>query len=181
MLSFHATEGTTSRTQSKTWVSLMSTRECICCVIRLTSLQYNCQPKPDMTHFWFLKIHKRLNDSCTNWFLPPATKLGQGNIFRSVCQEFCSLGGLHHCMLGYTPQEQTPPSAVHEQVHFRAFRAHVSPGFTGLIFDLTSPRHPYPVSLMNTGSAIATIDGLYSYVIGLKSRFCHNFGNYIHK
>ena len=25
--------------------------------------------------------------------LPPATKLGQGNIFRSVCQEFCSLGG----------------------------------------------------------------------------------------
>ena len=32
--------------------------------------------------------------------LPPATKLGQGNTFRSVCQEFCSqrwwgrLGGL---------------------------------------------------------------------------------------
>ena len=26
--------------------------------------------------------------------LPPATKLGQGNIFRSVCQEFCSQGGL---------------------------------------------------------------------------------------
>ena len=25
--------------------------------------------------------------------LPPATKLGQGNIFRSVCQEFCSRGG----------------------------------------------------------------------------------------
>ena len=23
-------------------------------------------------------------------YLPPATKLGQGNIFRSVCQEFCS-------------------------------------------------------------------------------------------
>ena len=29
-------------------------------------------------------------------FLPPATKLGQGNIFRSVCQEFCShLGAVH--------------------------------------------------------------------------------------
>ena len=27
-------------------------------------------------------------------FLPPATKLGQGNIFRSVCQEFCSQGGV---------------------------------------------------------------------------------------
>ena len=26
-------------------------------------------------------------------FLPPAMKLGQGNIFRSVCQEFCSQGG----------------------------------------------------------------------------------------
>ena len=25
--------------------------------------------------------------------LPPATKLGQGNIFRSVCQEFCPRGG----------------------------------------------------------------------------------------
>ena len=25
-------------------------------------------------------------------FLPPATKLGQGNIFRSVCQEFCPQG-----------------------------------------------------------------------------------------
>ena len=29
-------------------------------------------------------------------FLPPTTKLGQGNIFRSVCQEFCShLGAVH--------------------------------------------------------------------------------------
>ena len=26
-------------------------------------------------------------------FLPPTTKLGQGNIFRSVCQEFCTQGG----------------------------------------------------------------------------------------
>ena len=26
-------------------------------------------------------------------FSPPATKLGQGNIFRSVCQEFCPCGG----------------------------------------------------------------------------------------
>ena len=25
-------------------------------------------------------------------FLPPATKFGQGNIFRSVCQEFCPRG-----------------------------------------------------------------------------------------
>ena len=32
------------------------------------------------------------------WFLPPATKLGQGNIFRSVCQEFCPQGGA--CVAG---------------------------------------------------------------------------------
>ena len=30
-------------------------------------------------------------------FLPPATKLGQGNIFRSVCQQFCPWGGMRGC------------------------------------------------------------------------------------
>ena len=39
--------------------------------------------------------------------LPAATKLGQGNIFTSVCQEFCPQGGcLPHCMLGYNPLDQ---------------------------------------------------------------------------
>ena len=33
-------------------------------------------------------------------FLPPATKLGQGNIFRSVCQEFCSRRGGGHVWWG---------------------------------------------------------------------------------
>ena len=47
-------------------------------------------------------LHQRLLDTCTGLLLPPATKLGQGNIFRSVCQEFCSRGALPHCMLGYT-------------------------------------------------------------------------------
>ena len=45
-------------------------------------------------------------------FLPAATKLGQGNIFTSVCQEFCSQGEggcLPQCMLGYTPRADTPP------------------------------------------------------------------------
>ena len=36
---------------------------------------------------------------------------GQGNIFSSVCQEFCSQGGLPQCMLGYHLLEQTPPLA----------------------------------------------------------------------
>ena len=50
----------------------------------------------------------------TSLFLP---KLGQGNIFTSVCQEFCSQGGLPQCMLGYhhpptdkaAPPGPTPP------------------------------------------------------------------------
>ena len=32
-------------------------------------------------------------ESNATCFLPPATKLGQGNIFSSVCQEFCPWGG----------------------------------------------------------------------------------------
>ena len=35
---------------------------------------------------------------CTFIYLPPTTKLGQGNIFRSVCQEFCLQGGT--CVAG---------------------------------------------------------------------------------
>ena len=47
--------------------------------------------------------------------------LGQGNIFSSVCQEFCSQGGgLPQCMLGYhpprsrhPPPNQAPPWTKH--------------------------------------------------------------------
>ena len=49
-------------------------------------------------------------------FLPPATKLGQGNILRSVCQEFCLRGGgesgpLHAGIHTPTPGPEagTPP------------------------------------------------------------------------
>ena len=34
-------------------------------------------------------------------FLPPAMKLGQGNIFRSVRQQFCPQGGMHGCLGGH--------------------------------------------------------------------------------
>ena len=40
-------------------------------------------------------------DFCS--LLPAATKLGQGNIFTSVCQEFCPRGG------GIHPPDQAPP------------------------------------------------------------------------
>ena len=50
-------------------------------------------------------------------YLPAATKLGQGNIFTSVCQEFCPQGGrgsasvhagIHHPP-PWTSQADTPP------------------------------------------------------------------------
>ena len=44
--------------------------------------------------------------------LPPATKLGQGHIFRSVCQEFCSQGEgsapLHAGIHPLGPEAGTP-------------------------------------------------------------------------
>ena len=46
-------------------------------------------------------------------FLPAATKLGQGNMFTSVCQEFCPQGGRVsagiHPPSRHPPPEQTPP------------------------------------------------------------------------
>ena len=36
-------------------------------------------------------------------FLPPATKLWQGNIFTAVCQSFCSRGGGSLCPGGLCP------------------------------------------------------------------------------
>ena len=47
-------------------------------------------------------------------FLPPATKLEQGNIFTSVCQEFCPQGGsaTNH-PLGRDTPGQTPPRSRH--------------------------------------------------------------------
>ena len=56
----------------------------------------------------------RLSTHCRIWlkYLPAAMKLGQGNIFTSVCQEFCPQGGLPQCMLGYPPnQAHTPPQS----------------------------------------------------------------------
>ena len=52
-------------------------------------------------------------------FLPPATKLEQGNIFTSVCQEFCPQGVCHQpppwadTPLGRHTPGQTPPRSRH--------------------------------------------------------------------
>ena len=45
--------------------------------------------------------------------LPPATKLGQGNIFRSVCQEFCSHPGAVHAGRYEQQAGGTHPTGMH--------------------------------------------------------------------
>ena len=44
---------------------------------------------------------------CSSEYLSAATKLGQGNIFRSVCQEFCPRGG--GCLPASPPRADPPP------------------------------------------------------------------------
>ena len=44
-----------------------------------------------------IKSKEKETEDCS---LPPATKLGQGNIFRSVCQQFCPRGGMCGCSGG---------------------------------------------------------------------------------
>ena len=50
-------------------------------------------------------------------FLPPATKLGQGNVFTGVCDSV-NKGCLPQCMLGYhplPPKDQTRPPPTRDQ------------------------------------------------------------------
>ena len=46
-------------------------------------------------------------------YLPPAKKLGQGNIFRSVCQEFCSQPGAVHAGRYVQQAGSTHPTGMH--------------------------------------------------------------------
>ena len=46
-------------------------------------------------------------------FIPSATKLGQGNIFRSVCQEFCSHPGAMHAGRYGQQAGGTHPTGMH--------------------------------------------------------------------
>ena len=56
------------------------------------------QPSPTVVVFRFITVRKR--------------SLGQGNIFRSMCQEFCSRGGVlvsQHALRQTPPRDQAPP------------------------------------------------------------------------
>ena len=48
-----------------------------------------------------------VKDGNSDEYLPPATKLGQGNIFTGVCDSVHG-GGLPQCMLEYPPGKETP-------------------------------------------------------------------------
>ena len=61
------------------------------------------------SHLQCIGIHQQMTP-----FLPAATKLDQGNIFTSVCQEFCPQGGrvsasVHAGIHTTPPTRQTPP------------------------------------------------------------------------
>ena len=59
--------------------------------------------------------------------LPPATKLGQSNIFTSVCQEFCPRGGVCPIACWDTPPEpevDTPRHSACWQIRQQAGGTH---------------------------------------------------------
>ena len=64
---------------------------------------------------------RKISANSSNWirnleslaFLPPATKLGQGNIFRSVCQEFCSHPEAVHAGRYGQQAGSTHPTGMH--------------------------------------------------------------------
>ena len=91
------------------WASVFAIEDWTCSWFwEITSFQHQC----------IITAHKRT--------------LRQGNIFRSVCQEFCPRGGLPQCMLGYHPPPRPDPPGTR----------HPPPG-PGTPLDQTPPtRHP---------------------------------------
>ena len=80
-------------------------------------------------------------------------------------------------MAGRKPmiQKFTNHILTNEQVHFRAFRAHVSPGFTGLFFLTCLLSNPTQHLWWILDPLLLLLMGSYSYYIGLKSLFCPKF------
>ena len=58
-------------------------------------------------------IEKSISLLFVLFLLPPATKLGQGNIFRSVCQQFCSHPGAVHAGRYGQQAGGTHPTEIH--------------------------------------------------------------------
>ena len=60
-------------------------------------------------------------------FLPAASKLGQGNIFTSVCLSTEGEGCLPECMLGYPPLREQTPTPQDQTHHTPLDQAHHPP------------------------------------------------------
>ena len=73
------------------------------CTQKHSRTHTNCSHVRPLRQYVIYEGHPFVN------LLPPSTKLGQGNIFSSVCQEFCPRGDLPDCMLGYPPGPGTLP------------------------------------------------------------------------
>ena len=58
-----------------------------------------------------LRNNKKLHVNLPNLVTARKRSLGQGNIFRSVCQEFCPQGGSAsvHAGIPHPPQDRAPP------------------------------------------------------------------------
>ena len=68
--------------------------------------------KPSQWDSVWIKHRTLSSVSQSKWLLPTATKLGQGNIFTSVCQEFCPRGeGVCLSACWDTPPPALPPGA----------------------------------------------------------------------
>ena len=78
-------------------------------------------------------------------YLPPATKLGQGNIFRSLCQEFCSHPGAVH--VGRYGQQAggTHPTGMHTCLNLFLVKY--------LSFRITHPMSSWGTFVMKNGIA----------------------------
>ena len=63
-------------------------------------------PSSLSVHVWMKVIFYRVRS--VRPYLPPATKLGQGNVFTGVCDSVHKGGGVCLSACLFTPQEQTP-------------------------------------------------------------------------
>ena len=103
-------------------------------------------------------------------FSPPATKLGQGNIFSSLCQEFCPQQGSAPLHAGIppspgvdTPLDQAPPrrSASWE---IRATSGWYASYWNAILsfFNFCFPWEKLKIALQRDGSVFAPRDRLWS-------------------
>ena len=92
--------------------------------VQILSVLYSFQPKIPV---WEILDSQLIMER--EFFLPPATKLGQGNIFKGVCDSV-NRGVLPQCMLGYHPHRPPIPPGADTTPPSRHFPAQIMLGDT---------------------------------------------------